>query len=131
MLDVNSTARLARAREWLERIPGVEFERATSRELDRDASTLDDRLRSGPEEPPPPELIARIEAMYLEHCRAWLDQPIPILGGLSPRQACAIPSGRQAVERLIRTMPPMNGPGGDVEPPRAEMLRELGFATEE
>jgi hypothetical protein len=130
VLDVNSAARLARAREWLERIPGVVFERATARPLDRDALPLDDRLPYGPDEPPPPELIARIEDMYLQYCLAWLDQPVPILGGISPRQACATPAGRRAVERLIRTMPPMDGPGGDVEPPRAEMLRELGFATD-
>jgi len=56
-----------------------------------------------------------------------VDQPIPALGGLSPRQACKTPEGRRRVERLVRTMPAATYPGGTLPPLRDELLRELGL----
>lgn len=46
----------------------------------------------------PPELRANIEEEMLH---AWLDDSIPALGGLSPRQAAQTKEGRQAVLDLI------------------------------
>ncbi len=36
---------------------------------------------------PPPEAIAILRAVQVEHYRKWMDEPIPALGGLSPRAA--------------------------------------------
>lgn len=35
----------------------------------------------------PPEVVAALKKMQLEHYRRWLDQAIPALGGLTPREA--------------------------------------------
>jgi hypothetical protein len=57
----------------------------------------------------------------------WLDQPVPALGGKTPRAACRTKEGRREVEILIRTMPDVPTPGGSWSPPREELLKELGL----
>jgi hypothetical protein len=56
--------------------------------------------RSEPEAPfiPPPEVIAQLEEQML---RQWIDESIPALGGLTPRQAVKTPEGRRQVLELI------------------------------
>lgn len=125
MLEVNSKARLERARAWIERIPGVTFERASARDAADDAPPLDDQLRS---KPVTDEFKRKIERIQLETCRRWLDTPVPELGGLTPRKACATAAGRHQVGIMIRTMPPMGIPGGSIPVPREELLRELGLS---
>ena len=57
---------------------------------------------------------------------AWLDEPLPVLRGKTPRQMCRTKKGRQKVATLIRGMPkPMFD--DEVDVPREEMLRELGL----
>ena len=43
--------------------------------------------RPSPAEPIPPETLELIRQMQSEHYRRWLDNEIPALGGLSPREA--------------------------------------------
>jgi hypothetical protein len=69
-----------------------------------------------------------MEESILKSNMAWLDQPIPLLNGLTPRQACATEDGRRRVARLIRTMPAVLASGGNIEPPRQWLMRELGLA---
>jgi hypothetical protein len=56
--------------------------------------------RPEPEEPitPPPEFIAEMEEKML---RRWIDESIPALDGLTPREAVKTPEGRQRVLELI------------------------------
>ena len=56
--------------------------------------------RSEPEEPfiPPPELIAELEEKML---RQWIDDSIPALGGMTPRDAVKTPKGREEVLELL------------------------------
>jgi hypothetical protein len=70
-----------------------------------EAKSLSQALRqqkpsAEPTEPviPPPEVVAEIEEKML---RQWIDESIPALGGLTPRQAVKTPEGRQAVLELI------------------------------
>ncbi len=127
VLEVNSAARLARARQWLEALPGVSFERATAREVLSKSRPVDDRLPARKTKVEP-EMLPAIEQMHRDFLRGWVDQAIPALGGLSPRQACKTAEGRRKVERLVRTMPAATYPGGTLPPPRDELLRELGIA---
>jgi len=126
VLEVNSAGRLARARQWLEGLPGVSFERATARDVLSESRPVDDKLPARPVKVEP-EMLRAIEQMHRDLLRGWVDQPIPALGGLSPRQACKTPEGRRRVERLVRTMPAATYPGGTLPPPRDELLRELGL----
>ena len=56
--------------------------------------------RAEPKEPvmPSPEVIAQIEERML---RQWIDDSIPALGGLTPREAVKTPEGRKRVLELI------------------------------
>jgi hypothetical protein len=56
----------------------------------------------------------------------WLDTSLPVLEGLTPRQACESASGQEKVTRLIREMPDPSG-SSTVKVPRGRMLRELGL----
>ena len=61
---------------------------------------LREKPRTEPKEPvmPPPEVIAELEEKML---RQWIDDSIPALGGLTPREAVKMPEGCQRVLELI------------------------------
>lgn len=130
LVEVNSERRLRDARTWIETIPGVAFVSVTARAMTREGLPLDDRMPSAEDDddPVPPAVLADFERQYVEHCLRWLDTPLPILGDLTPRVACATHDGRQRVARLIRTMPAVPvGDGRTFTPPRDRMLAELGL----
>ncbi|HEX5011118.1 MAG TPA: MbcA/ParS/Xre antitoxin family protein [Planctomycetota bacterium] len=126
VVEVNSGKRLARARRWIERLPDVRFEQATIRAVDAERPR-DDTLPSPPDEPLPPDVLAKTREMHDEMLRQWLDTSIPMLGDQTPREACRTLEGRQRVARLIRTMPPAMLTGGTTPDPRESLMRELGL----
>jgi hypothetical protein len=129
LLEVNSAGRLERARSWVDRVPGVTFHSVRSRtleEVSRTATPPDDQIRE--EVPMTPELVAHIQETMRQHCMQWLDMPLPVFEGKTPREMCSTEEGKQRVARLIRTMPRPMGPGGSaIEVPRQEMLKALGL----
>jgi hypothetical protein len=126
LLEVNSDPRLARARAWLDQIPGVRFVQTRVQALGEPALPKDDHdERAG--EPVSDELREKIAEIQRQHYRHWLDARVPALGNRTPREACATEEGRRLVGVLIRTMPSSTIPGGTLPPPRAELLRELGL----
>jgi hypothetical protein len=56
-------------------------------------------------DPPSPELRAALEAIRDRFERSWCDEPVPALGGLTPRAAVADPVTRAEVVRLLATFP--------------------------
>ncbi len=48
-----------------------------------------------------PEVRARLRQMEERHWEAWLDEPVPALGGLTPRAAAATALGRERLEALL------------------------------
>ena len=129
-VELNSARRLERIRAWLEVLPGIRFLRALPPTLDPTDHPLDDRLPAPPSAPFPPDLLAEQEKRFRAQCLAWLDEPVPALGHLTPRAAALTPEGRPRVARLIRTMPPMHHPGGTVPAPRDALFQELGLAPD-
>ena len=131
VLTVNSAKRLALARQWLEKLPGVVFKSVRTRRWDEAEKDrpLDERI--APPEPMKitPEIAASIQQMMDKHYMEWIDMPLPVLGGRTPRQVCRTEAGRQQVSILIRTMPDPRGPAS-ARIPRQAMLRELGLVTE-
>ncbi|MBN2211054.1 MAG: DUF2384 domain-containing protein [Sedimentisphaerales bacterium] len=133
ILEVNSLERLEAARAWLENIPGVKFLDAKSRDFNQEdfEVPMDDRL--GPKESVEmtPELASYVQESFNRHYMDWLDSPLPVLDGKTPRQMCKTKAGRNKVARLIRTIPlPVGNPGVEIKIPRREMLRELGIESE-
>jgi len=128
VLTVNSAKRFATARKWLEKLPGVVFLNIETRCCDEPEKDrpLDERISKPLPIEITPELAAslqeRIDRQYME----WIDMPLPVLGGKTPRQACRTPAGEQQVRMLIRTMPDPMGQA-PVRIPRQAMLRELGL----
>jgi hypothetical protein len=128
LLEVNSTERLARARTWIEALPGsARFESETEHDLDQEDVPLDDRLPGPPREPLSAEGRETLADILLERQLAWLDESIPAFGGKTPRQACRSKQGRLRVAAMIRSMPAVGTPDGPIEPPRERLLRELGL----
>jgi hypothetical protein len=131
VLTVNSAERFAAARRWLEKLPGVAFKTVQTRawdEIEKDRP-MDERL-SGPEPVElTTEMVAGIQQMIDRQYMNWLDEPLPALGGRTPRQACHTDAGRRQVTDLIRTMPDPMG-NAPIRIPRQAMLRELNLETE-
>ncbi len=131
VLTVNSARRFKAGRKWLEKLPGVAFKGVQTRRWDEAEKNrpLDERI--SPPEPVEmtPELASSIREMMHKHYMAWLDTPLPALGGKTARQACRTEAGRQKVAMLIRTTPDPVGPAS-VRAPREAMLRELGLGEE-
>lgn len=141
--EVNSDGRLDRLRAWLDRIAGLEWLGAETIPLPWESQPaggggprsalrpVDDRLpRTGPIDPSEAEPAipaAEIQALLDEKYFAWLDEPIPALGGRSPRQVAAQGAeGRRKITQMIRTYPEPGGIPG-IRVPREAMLRELGL----
>jgi hypothetical protein len=104
-VETMSRHRDERCRAWLTSFaPGVTF-RATSLETIEKAL---ERARSGPPPPEapdglPPDLKAQIERQMLdEYYYRWLDEPIPALGHVTPREAAASRKRRPLLIDLLR-----------------------------
>jgi hypothetical protein len=131
VLTVNSAKRLEAARLWLEKVPGVAFRNVATRRWDEpdENRPMDERISKPEPVKMTPELNAALQEMLDRQYMRWLDTPLPVLGGKTPRETCRTPDGRQQVAMMIRTIPEPMGPG-HVRVPRQEMLRGLGLDAE-
>ena len=59
-------------------------------------------LKRPARDPMPPEAIAVVRAFRQQHMTAWLDDSIPALGGLTPREAAKSPRTRLQLEVLLK-----------------------------
>ena len=113
VLETMSRQRAERGRALLEAAagPAVAF-RATSSEsvaraLDRRRARpgARDRRPARPVDEVPPEVAAEIvQAFYERHYRGWLDEPLPALGGRTPREAAGLKSARPKLIALLKDM---------------------------
>ena len=101
-LEVEATShrRLDDCRQRLEQLLGDRIRLVGTKAKEVDQVLREGKPRAEPEEPftPPPEVIAELEKKML---RQWIDDSIPALGGLTPREAVKTPEGRQQVLELI------------------------------
>ena len=129
LVHVNSDRRLAKAKELLAPMPGVRFVATREESIDQlpnGPGNAGPSLRRVPEELPS-DALAEIQAHLDEQCMRWLDEHIPALDGLTPREAVAIgPAERERVLRLIRSWPDPGGIPG-LSTPRDRLRRELGL----
>ena len=121
-VEVNSLERAEDAQAWLETLPGVTFELMQDAESDEESIDASlPQLGVAPNAEVVEEFLQQI--MDKQH-RNWLDESIPALDGLTPRQAWADPEGQRRVRRMINTMPDAQGPGGLRVPPDRDALFE-------
>lgn len=99
-VEASSHRRLDDCRQRLEQLLGDHIRLVETRVKDVDKVLRERESKAKPEEPfiPPPELIAELEEKML---RQWIDDSIPALGGLTPREAAKTSEGRQQVLELI------------------------------
>ena len=107
------TQRLAdEGRTWFEALAGSAVQHLT-REITDPAGSLAKSAKEGaghaPQAPAssasglPPELLAQaLEQFIHRHYANWCDEAIPVLGGVSPRQAMATAAGLERVKGLLR-----------------------------
>jgi hypothetical protein len=74
------------------------------------------------------KLAAMLDTMLREGERRWVDEPVPALRGLTPRQAADDPVAREELERLLRSFDDRRGAGG-FDTDRIRELLGLGRST--
>jgi hypothetical protein len=82
--------------------------------------------RPDPDDSTTAAAMAQVRDRYEER---WCDEPVPALGGVTPREAAADPTRRESLERLIRSfeaMPDLGGAGSfGMRPARLRALLGL------
>jgi len=101
-IETNSAKRLRR----LERLvrTAVQGVRLLSREQRTPEEAMANEPISDPAaslDAPPEEIAGVLEAVMAEHEERWVDERLPALGGLTPRQTVADPVRRPALEALL------------------------------
>jgi len=49
----------------------------------------------------PPELQKILQKQAEQHWKSWLDEPIPVLDGMTPKQAAKDKKGKEKLEALL------------------------------
>jgi hypothetical protein len=57
-----------------------------------------------------PEILAQMAAYIADYERTWCDEPVPALGGVTPRQAAADPTRRGDLIALLNSFPSTGSP---------------------
>ncbi|HET89638.1 MAG TPA: DUF2384 domain-containing protein [Chloroflexi bacterium] len=122
-----SRRRLTDCRRRLEQLLGDRIELV---EIKTEDQALRDEPAPEPAEPfiPPPELVAELEEKML---RQWIDESIPALDGLTPREAVQTAEGREKVLALIDHIGRMQSRGpkrpGMFSPDYRKVIKMLGL----
>jgi hypothetical protein len=129
-VETNSTRRADRLRQILEaELTGMirfRLRSETNTEmLMGEAAKRASRHEARPPEAMAPELVAAVRSFREQHMRAWLDDSIPALGGLTPREASRTAHGRRALETLLKEFQQSE----DAHP--ADERIDLGFVRDE
>jgi len=103
--EVNSAARAARMKEEIsarlgDRAMLIETQTVSAEEMYAKAFNEADGELEDVEEPDAAQVIVEAEVMA-KHWERWLDEPIPALGDVTPREAAASPLGRERLEALF------------------------------
>ena len=57
-----------------------------------------------------PQMLSHAAAYIAEYERTWLDEPVPALGGVTPREAAADPTRRGDLIALLNSFPSAGSP---------------------
>lgn len=127
-LETNSLARADRLRERLEAACGDLLTHGAREHTSPPALAQAAGEPVEAPEPPPPEVQQALEEWLEEYYDAWLDQPVPALSGMTPRQAARTRAGREQVNVLLKEMENRAArlPGGGT-PDVARLRAKLGM----
>jgi hypothetical protein len=127
MAEVNSRKRAARLKLKVAKCLGdsVLFQKEVIENID---AKLKERPKSSPKSQPardPEEGKAAMAAFAKKHFENFLDEPIPVLGGLTPKQAVRTKEGKELVEALLLRFVQTNKKEGAVPLDVEEIRRRL------
>jgi hypothetical protein len=133
-VEANSEARAERIRAEIERRLGDRVVHLETLVQDpEDLPVMPSGGRSASDTTIPSTSSGGSRAVAAAMQREWPDQAIPILGGQTPREAVATPSGRERVEALLRELEWHDAQeGGEDDEPLmdvAALRRELGLTA--
>jgi hypothetical protein len=130
----NSEARIDRVLDTLRMLDPtltiVDQSRRPARDT-REATALAAATRSAGEnpastvDPTSPELVAALDQFIRDYEQRWLDLPIPVLAGYTPRQAAAEPTRRDDLIRLLDSFPSQHDNPGTMDPDRLRTALNL------
>jgi hypothetical protein len=130
--SVNSDERLGMLTALLDvLVPGavlVDHDHRSLAEAMRDRRHDDDDEDSEPSvDPNDPEIQALLRTMMEDYERRWVDEPVPALDGLTPREAVGHPIQRPELERLLADMEARSSlmDGGGMSAERVRRLLNL------
>ena len=109
VLQTNSAERAERGRSWLAGVLGS-LVGAPLTALQTPRQAMAEHAARGDDQPPPEpplppeEMAALLHEVEDRHYREILSQPIPMLGGKSPRQAARSKAGRQKVAEWLKSL---------------------------
>jgi hypothetical protein len=98
---------------------------ANTETMIREASQRTSRREPRATEAMPAEMVEAVRSFREQHMRAWLDDSIPALGDLTPREASRTAKGRRALETLLKEFQQTE----DAHP--ADERIDLGFVRDE
>jgi hypothetical protein len=114
-VETPSRERMKACRSRLEQLLGkhIHFVETRERSVEQALQEMELQPPSSPPVELPPEMVAEMDERIV---RQWIDESIPALGGLSPREAVKTEEGRAQVLALIDQAAQMrkrarNGPG--------------------
>jgi hypothetical protein len=124
------TQRLAdEGRAWFEALAGDAVRHLTREVADpRSAAAREGASRNGRAAPAlepalePAAMTALIEQTLRQHYENWVDEPIPLLGNQTPRQAVGTPTGLERVKGLLRSYE-----SGEAEMARADRRQPVSY----
>lgn len=104
VLEANSPARAERGRALLEPVLAGLVGPPRTEHIDPERMLAENRPPPKPSGLPPEQERALIHQGLDEHYRRVLDEPIPALGGKSPRVAARTPKGREKVAAWLKSL---------------------------
>jgi tetratricopeptide (TPR) repeat protein len=134
VVEANSDTRINRLRRAVEEsIAGAELLSDTREPFDAAAAMAQAMTAGGPpigeDAELPSELLDELERRVASYEAAWVDLPVPLFGGLTPREAVADPTRRGDVEQFLaeaeRDGSAATGPWRGMDPRRLRALLGL------
>ena len=107
ILESQSRKRLHRGKVLLNDLLGDKIAHRADSFVDPMQAVMAGSPRPGGRSAQPPEVPREIQQQLIrqymdKHYRDWVDQPLPALGGRTPREAYATVGGRDVVEDILR-----------------------------
>jgi SEC-C motif len=136
ILECNSKERLKRGKELMqEHLPGIKHKADSYEDIYKHLESLKEKPVKQPPGDIPFEVQQEAYTKFMEcHCRKWLTEKIPALGGKTPRQAVRSKNGREQVKELLKSFENAeehNKKEGDPYYDLSWMWGELGLEREE